>query len=184
MKTLGYLRISTQDQTVDRQYDALADLCDEVFVECASAATLKRPVFERVLSELTKSDTLVVLDLDRAFRSVIDALQTVEDLHKRGVALKIVNLQMDTTTPAGMLLFTVLSSFAAFERQINSQRTREGMAAARKRGKPIGRPPKLTPKDLADAQHRIQSGRTIKQVAAKYNMAPWSLTRAIRRLNS
>lgn len=181
MKTIGYLRVSTQDQNVDRQHDALADLCDETHVEVASAATLKRPVFEKTLKSLSKGDTLVVLDLDRAFRSVVDALQTVEDLHKRNIALKIVNLHVDTTTPAGMLLFTVLSSFAAFERQINAQRTKEGMAAAKARGKHIGRPPKLSVGDLQIAALQIEDGAKVKDVAEALGVAPWSLRRAIKR---
>lgn len=182
MTSIGYLRISTQEQRPDRQIDGLHSLCDELFIEHASAATMKRPVFDQVLSALQAGDTLVVWDLDRAFRSVVDAIQTVEDLHARGIALNIVNLQVDTRTPAGMLVYTVLSACAEFERRIISQRTKEGMAAARKRGKRLGRPPKLSPGNLNKARQRIAAGATIKQVASDLNVAPWSLSRAIKRL--
>ncbi|MEL6464954.1 MAG: recombinase family protein [Pseudomonadota bacterium] len=181
MKKLGYLRISTQEQSPDRQIDGLRSVCDELFIECASASTTKRPVYSDVISRLGPDDALVVWDLDRAFRSVVDALLEVDKLKARGIHLEIMNLQIDTNTPGGMLMYTVISAFAEFERRVLSQRTKEGLAAARARGKRIGRPPKLSMQEIDEAIASIRSGSTIRQVAQTFDIAPWSLSRAIKR---
>ncbi|MDX8348891.1 recombinase family protein [Cognatiyoonia sp. IB215446] len=181
MKKLGYLRVSTADQKPDRQIDGLRFVCDELFVEYASAANTKRPVYEEVIARLNPGDGLVVWDLDRAFRSVVDALIEVEKLKERGIHLEIVNLNIDTNTPGGMLIYTVVSALAEFERRMLSSRTKEGMAAAKARGKHVGRPPKLSTAQLDDAIARIGSGTPVNKVAAAFDMAPWSLTRAIKR---
>lgn len=179
----GYLRVSTQEQRPDRQLDGLKDYCDELFIEYASAASMKRPVFEKVLDKLRNGDVLVVWDLDRAFRSTIDAIQTAEVLRTRGIELNIVNLNVDTSTPAGMLVYTVMSACAEFERRIISQRTKEGMNAARERGKRIGRPPKLEREALESAAHRLSTENVSKKkVAIDLGVAPWTLTRALRKL--
>lgn len=179
---IGYLRVSTQEQRPDRQLDGLKNHCNELFIEYASAASMKRPVFETVLDKLNNGDTLVVWDIDRAFRSTIDAIQTAEVLRARGIELNIVNLNVDTSTPAGMLVYTVMSACAEFERRIISQRTKEGMKAAKERGKRIGRPPKLKRKALQKAALRLSTEEvSIKQVAKELGVAPWSLTRALRR---
>ena len=182
MKTLGYIRVSSQEQSPDRQIDSLSDLCDHTYIERISAVSTKRPVFERVLDELEAGDVLMILDLDRAFRSVVDALQILDQLHARDIGLRIVNMNLDTTTPGGVLIYTILSAFAAFERQMLSQRTKEGLAAARRRGVDLGRPSKLSPGDIATARWRIENeGHKIVDVARDYGMAPWSLSRALKR---
>lgn len=181
MSTFGYLRVSTQEQRPDRQIDGLRESCNELHIEYASAATLKRPVFEAVLNKLTQGDTLMVWDLDRAFRSTLDAIQIADALQKRGIALSIVNLQLDTRTPAGRLVYTVLSACAEFERRLISERTKEGLAAARRRGTRLGRPPKLDEEQLSIAASRIGAGSTISEVAESYGMAPWSLSRSLKR---
>lgn len=125
---------------------------------------------------------LVVWDLDRAFRSVVDALTEAEKLRLRGVHFKIANLSIDTTTPAGIFVYTMLSALAEFERRTLSQRTKEGMQAARRRGKRIGRPPSLTERQVRDARQRIEiGGRSATSVAAEMGVARWTLSRAIRR---
>lgn len=182
MRKLGYLRVSTQEQRPDRQIDGLEAVCDALYIERVSAVSPKRPVFDEVLAALQPGDALVVWDLDRAFRSVIDALLVVEKLRARGIAMQIVNLQVDTDTPAGMLLYTVLSAFAEFERRMLSQRTKEGLAAAQKRGQRLGRPRKITDDQLDQARRCIRSGeQRISDLAQELGVAPWSLTRALRR---
>lgn len=181
MRTLGYLRVSTQEQRPDRQIDGLKSLCDELHIERASAISPKRPVYERVVAALQPGDTLAIWDLDRAFRSTVDAVLEVEKLHAREIMLRIVNLQVDTSTPSGMLVYTVMSAFAEFERKVLSQRTKEGLAAARKRGATLGRPPKLTLQMLNEARSRIAAGQSVCGVAQQLDVAPWSLTRALRR---
>jgi len=137
---IGYLRVSTEDQNHQRQIDSLKTVCDALYTETLSATSKKRPVFEKVLRKLKLGDTLVVHDLDRAFRSTIDALSHAERLRERGVEFQILSLNVDTSTPAGQLVYTVMAAFAQYERQCLSQRTKEGMAAAKRRGKHVGRP--------------------------------------------
>lgn len=182
MLKIGYLRVSTGEQRPDRQIDALEAICDEMHIERVSAVSAKRPVYERVLKKLRPSDTLVVLDLDRAFRSVVDAVTEVEKLRKRGVTLQIVNLAVDTSTPAGMLVYTVMSACAEFERRTLIQRTREGLAAARKRGQRLGRPPKFSASQIEKIrhQHKVQ-GHTLTKIAKDYGVAPLTVWRSLRR---
>jgi DNA invertase Pin-like site-specific DNA recombinase len=157
---IGYLRVSTEDQSHQRQMDSLSQICDELHVETLSASSKKRPVFEAVLAKLQSGDTLVIHDLDRAFRSTIDALMQAQKLRERGVHFQIVNLNVDTATPAGQLTYTVLAAYAEFERQTLIQRTREGMQAAKKRGVRLGRPKKLSADELSEARLVMEAGNT------------------------
>ena len=123
MVKIGYLRVSTQEQRPDRQIDGLQSRCDRLYIETLSAVSPSRPVFEGVIAGLQPGDTLVVWDLDRAFRSVVDAVTQADRLRTKGVEFEIANLQIDTGTPAGMLIYTVMSAFAEFERRTIIQRT-------------------------------------------------------------
>ncbi|MEO1197941.1 MAG: recombinase family protein [Pseudomonadota bacterium] len=183
MRKLGYLRVSTHEQRPDRQIDGLVEICDELFIEYASAIRKSRPVYDELISKLESEDCLVIWDLDRAFRSTVDAILEVEKLKARQINLEIVNMNVDTTTPSGMLIYTVISAFAEFEHRMLSQRTREGLAAARKRGQRLGRPHKLTEAQIDEALARIRErGDTIKDIADSYNVAAWTLSRAIKRM--
>ncbi|MEM1224010.1 MAG: recombinase family protein [Verrucomicrobiota bacterium] len=180
MRKLGYLRVSTQDQRPDRQIDGLREICDALYIEHISATARNRPVYDQVIKELSAGDGLIVWDLDRAFRSVVDAILEVEKLKARGIGLEIVNMKIDTTTPGGMLIYTVLSAFAEFERRMLSQRTREGLAAAKKRGKRLGRPPKLSGKQIDAAIRHVGNGAKIDCIAKELNVSSWTLRRSIR----
>ncbi|MEM8625380.1 MAG: recombinase family protein [Pseudomonadota bacterium] len=182
MKKLGYLRVSTQEQRPDRQIDGLAGICDELFIETVSAAAPRRPVYDHVIAQLGPGDGLVVWHLDRAFRSTVDAILEVEKLKARDITLEIVDLQVDTATASGMRIYSVIAAFAEFERRMLSQRTKEGLAAARARGKRLGRPPKLSEDDLAIALHRIETrGCRLRDIAESFDVAPWTLRRALNR---
>lgn len=182
MTKIGYLRVSTQEQRPDRQIEGLRDQCDQLYMETLSAVSPRRPVYDAVLSQLGPGDTLVVWDLDRAFRSVLDAVTQAELFRRNGIEFQIVNLQIDTATPAGMLVYTVMSAFAEFERRLLAQRTREGLAAARRRGARLGRPPKLNDAQLDDARRRLMSEvETTAEIAREFGVAPWTLTRSLRR---
>lgn len=182
-RKIGYLRVSTQDQRPDRQILGLQGICDELHVERLSAVARKRPVFEGVLAKLKRGDTLVVLDLDRAFRSALDAISTAENLQSRGIEFQIVNLRIDTTTPMGKCVFTVLSAVAELDRLMIGQRTREGLAAARRRGKRLGRPPKLSDKDVRRARRRIEKDEKLADIAPDFNVSPTTLSRALKGRN-
>ena len=139
---IGYLRVSTEEQSTARQEDSLKAICDEYHIERLSAAAKNRPEFDEVIAKLKPGDTFVVHDLDRAFRSSREALNVLADLQKRGVNFRIINVGIDAATPEGELLYTIIAAVATFERRFLSRRTKEGMAAAKARGVHIGRPRK------------------------------------------
>ena len=182
MKKIGYMRVSTPEQRHDRQALGLKALCDELHVETLSACNARRPVYEHLIASLGQGDMLVIWDLDRAFRSVVDALTEAEKLRARGVHFQIANLSIDTTTPAGIFVYTMLSALAEFERRTLSQRTKEGLQAARLRGARIGRPPRLTDGQLRDARDRIETGGESRaSVARAMGVLTWTLSRALHR---
>ncbi|NLS20608.1 recombinase family protein [Rhizobium sp. P40RR-XXII] len=161
MKKIAYIRVSTPDQRHDRQVEGLKNLCDELHIETLSACSARRPVYDKVLKRLKSGDMLVVWDLDRAFRSVVDALTEAEKLRARGVHFQIANLSIDTSTPAGIFVYTMLSALAEFERRTLSQRTKEGMEAARKR--------------------IAASGKSTASVAREMGVKHWTLSRSLKR---
>lgn len=180
---IGYLRVSLDCQKEDRQEDGLKALCDELHVEKLSAASTSRPVYQQLIAKLQPGDTLIVWDLDRAFRNTVDALLEVEKLRQRGIEFQVVNLNVDTSTPSGELIYTVMAAFAQFERQTLSRRTKEGMAAARQRGKHIGRPHKLNLEEVILAHSRIQAGEaTITDMAEQLGCCAETLAHAMKRL--
>ncbi len=182
MKKIAYARVPTPEQRHDRQTAGLLAICDELHVETLSACSAKRPVYDGVIRKLKAGDMLVVWDLDRAFRSVIDALTEAEKLRARGVHFQIANLHIDTSTPAGIFVYTMLSALAEFERRTLSQRTKEGLAAARLRGARIGRPPMLDEKQLRHARSRMESDKlSISHVAGEMGVPRWTLARSLRR---
>src|SRR5918995_4230730 len=151
---IGYARVSTGEQTLDLQLDALkAAGCGKIYEETASGAKAERPVLEDVLSYLRKGDTLVVWRLDRLGRSLPHLIETVAALAARGIGFKSLTEQIDTTTPGGKLVFHVFGALAEFERDLIRERTNAGLAAARARGRTGGRPKVLTdPKKQALAR--------------------------------
>lgn len=181
MKKIGYLRVSTEEQSPARQIDGLTTICDELYVETISGAKPDRPIYQQVISQLERGDVLVVWDLDRAYRSSREALNEIDRLQARGVAIRIVNLDIDTTTPAGLFVFTLMAALATFERHTLSQRTKEGLEAARRRGATLGRPRKLTHAQIEAALNRIERGdATVSAVASEMGVARWTLTRLLR----
>ncbi|MEM6276689.1 MAG: recombinase family protein [Pseudomonadota bacterium] len=183
-RRLGYIRVSTRSQIADRQVVQLEDACDTLHVEHVSAVARERPVFEAVLTELRKGDTLVVADLDRAFRSSIDAIMTAENLRERGIRFQVLSFPVDTMSEEGELFFTILAAFAQFERRIISRRTREGLEAARRRGRRLGRPTILTQETVQDAHAWIvETGLPCAYVAALLGVSRITLQRGFRRLS-
>src|SRR5918996_880441 len=158
---IGYARVSTGEQTLDLQLDALkAARCSKVYTETASGAKAERPVLDEVLGYLRKGDTLVVWRLDRLGRSLKHLIEVVAALAERGVGFKSLTEQIDTTTPGGKLIFHVFGALAEFERDLIRKRTQAGLAAARARGRVGGRPKALTdPKKIELAQALYADGR-------------------------
>lgn len=179
---IGYLRVSTEEQNEDRQMDTLLPICDEIHIEKLSATAKNRPIFESVLTKLQPSDTLVVWSLDRAFRNVRDALRYADTLKERRINFHIVSLGVDTATADGRLAFTVVAAVAEHERNRLSERTKQGLEAARRRGKRLGAKPKVSNRQVRVAAGRIEAGEKIKDVAYDYNVHPWTLSRRINQL--
>ena len=138
---IGYARVSTTDQTLALQQDALtAAGCEQVFSDAASGAVTDRPGLTQALSHLRPGDTLVVWRLDRLGRNLPHLIPTVAGLQERGIGLRSLQEQIDTTTSGGKLVFHVFGALAEFERDLIRERTHAGLAAARARGRLSGRP--------------------------------------------
>lgn len=184
MKKLGYIRTSTDKQVAYRQINQLKAVCDRVFVEDGISAVGKhRPVYNSVMDALETGDVFVVVALDRAYRSVIDALMELDKIHQRGIAFYSLSQNFDTRTPEGKLLYTVSAALAEWERAILRKRTREGMAAAKLRGSKIGRPKKLSQTQIAKAKASLNTAPlpTIAVLAAQLNVSPSTLRRALKK---
>lgn len=165
----GYVRVSTSEQDPAGQLDAMAATGigrDRVFVEHASGALNSRPELAKVLQLLRPGDQLVVWRLDRLGRSTGHLIKTVTELGERGVGFCSLTEAIDTTTSAGRMLFGILASLAAFERDVLHERTMAGLAAARARGRVGGRPSVMTPEKLVVARQMLDAG-TPKSVVAK-----------------
>lgn len=141
----GYSRVSTVEQKLDRQIDQLNQFgVDEIFKEKITGTKSDRPELSRMLDKLRKGDLVVVSDLTRLSRSTKDLFMLVEKIESKGANIKSLKESwLDTTTPQGRLFFTILAGLSQFERDLISQRTREGLAVARARGRKGGRRPKL-----------------------------------------
>lgn len=146
---IGYARVSTQDQNLERQLDQLRqDGCERIYEEKVSGARSDRPELMRMLDALRRDDVVVVAELSRLSRSVRDLFSIVGQIHEAGAEIKSLKEPwLDTTTPQGRLLFTFFSGISEFERELIRQRTLEGMAAARARGHKGGHPV-LSPKKV------------------------------------
>lgn len=138
---IGYARVSTEQQELNRQIDALnAYGVDELYQEKITGTKANRPELDKVKMIVRKSDTVVIESLSRLGRSTKDLLTLIDEWDKKGVKLVSLKENIDTSTPTGKLLLTVLSAICQFERDITVQRTQEGLKAARARGRKGGRP--------------------------------------------
>lgn len=177
---IGYARVSTDEQNLDLQLDALkAAGCDLIFQdEGVSAVAKNRPQFTAALNALNPGDQLVIWKMDRAFRSLLDALKVLETLEKRNNAFHSLTEAIDTTTPMGRFAYQIINAFGELERALISERTRAGMQAAKERGVHVGRPPKLSPADLQWLCREItESKRSLDDLAAALDVSPRTILR-------
>src|SRR6516164_7660220 len=179
MTVYGYARVSTDGQTLAAQDAALhAAGCAKVYSEKASGAKTDRAELRKAVSRLRDGDVLVVTRLDRLARSTRDLLNLLDEMAKRGAGFKsLADTWADTTTPHGRLMLTVLAGLAEFERELIRARTGEGRARAKAEGVHMGRPPKLTQHQRAEAISRRDAGETLTEIARTFGVSHTTIGR-------
>ncbi len=162
---LGYARVSTVDQDLSSQKDRLLEYgAVRVFEDVISGKTFTRPGLSELLNQSRPNDTLAVIRLDRLGRSLKELLETVESLKARDVNLVSLEEQIDTTSAAGELVFHVFGAIAHFERRLIAERTKDGLANARKHGRLPGRP-SLPPATISALRNLVDAGKSVPQAA-------------------
>ena len=164
---VGYARVSTFEQNLDLQHDALKGAgCEKIFSDQSSGAKSERPGLRQALEYLRSGDTLVVWKLDRLGRSLQHLIDTVTSLDERGIGFRSLQENLDTTTSGGRLVFHIFGALAQFERELIRERTLAGLASARARGRRGGRPKKLDDKKVTMARSLLKDPeRTVTEVA-------------------
>ena len=176
----GYARVSTDEQSLDSQTDALfAAGAEKVFAVRISGSRRARPELDRMLEQIRDGDAVAVTKYDRLARSLKDLLEIVEAIREQGAGFRSLAEDIDTTTPAGRLVFHVFASIAQFKRERISERTKEGLASARKRGRIGGRPPALSPVKMAEVRRmRDEEHRAVLDIARLFKVGERTIRRA------
>jgi DNA invertase Pin-like site-specific DNA recombinase len=180
---IGYARVSTEDQRLDLQQDALTKAgCSKIFVDRASGARADRPGLDRALDQLRRGDTLVVWKLDRLGRTTLQLLGLLENFAEKGIKLRSLQDGIDPSTPMGKAMLQIAAVFAEMERNLIRERTKAGLSAARARGRVGGRPSLLSPEKLDTAKRLMASPElTMAEVAARVGVSRTTLYRALMR---
>lgn len=180
---IGYARVSTQDQKLELQRDALERAgCERIFEDHSSGTVTDRPGWVQARAALREGDTLVVWRLDRLGRSLKHLIETVTELDDRGISFRSVQESLDTTTSGGRLVFHVFAALAEFERELVQERTKAGLEAARARGRLGGRPRKLDTRKLTLARRLLEDpDQRVGEVAAALGVSRSTLYRALKR---
>jgi len=177
---VGYARISSADQSGDGQVDALRRAgAVRVVVEQASGVA-ERPLLDELITGLQFGDTLAVTEVSRLGRTTPGILLLVDDLRSRGVHLRILNLGIDTASPAGNLVLTMMAGLANFERDLLRERQKRGIEAARERGKHLGRPRLLTAEHAEKAVDRLRGNDTLAMLASEWRVSERTISRLVR----
>ena len=177
---IGYARISTNGQHLDAQTDALTTAgAGIIFADTISGSKRTRPELDRMLDQLRDGDVVTVTKYDRLARSLKDLLEIVAAIRERGAGCRSLAEDIDTTTPAGRLVFHIFASIAQFERERISERTKEGLASARKRGRIGGRPPALSAAQKAEVRRmRDEEHRAVPEIALLFKVSERTVRRA------
>lgn len=177
---IGYARVSTQDQNLDLQIEALTQAgCKKVFDDKISGSRAERPGLTKALEMLREGDTLVVWKLDRLGRSVKNLVDLVGELHKQSVQFKSLTDAIDTGTPSGRFFFHVMASLAEMERELTVERTRAGLEVARQLGRKGGRKRQMTDSKIASAKKLLANGVPPRDVAKNLGVSVPTLYRWI-----
>ena len=177
---VGYARVSTLDQNLDLQIDALKKAgCKKIFEDKLSGSRAERPGLAKALEILRDNDTLVVWKLDRLGRSVKNLVDLVGDLHQQGVQFRSLTDSIDTSTPSGRFFFHVMASLAEMERELTAERTRAGLAIARQLGRKGGRKRQMTDSKIESAKKLLANGVPPRDVAQNLGVSVPTLYRWI-----
>lgn len=178
---IGYARVSTDDQTLDLQRDALKRAkCRELYEEHGSGKNAARPQLEACLKSLRESDTLIVWRLDRLGRNLSDLVKLIADLERRRINFESLTEKIETGSPAGRLVFHIFAALAEFERNLIRERTVAGLKAARARGRKGGRPAKLSPKEIKTIRALLRSSDVpVSEIAIRFGIARSTLYRTV-----
>lgn len=179
---IGYARVSTEEQNLDLQTQALQKLgCDKIYSDFGvSGAKSSRKGLDQAMARLRSGDKLVVWRLDRLGRSLTHLVQLLETLGRRNIRFHSITEHIDTSSSGGRLVFHMMAALAEFERSLISERTRAGIAAARARGKPIGRPHLLSPEQVNRARSLLEKEHyTQREVATLLSVHPRTLQRML-----
>lgn len=169
---IGYARVSTEDQHLDAQITALKEVgAERIFADKISGAKRSRPELDRMLDQLRNGDVVLVTKYDRLARSLVDLLDIVSQVEAAEAGFRSLAEDIDTTTPAGRLIFHVFASIAQFERERIRERTMEGLQAARAKGRIGGRPPALSEDQKAEVLRLKDKGRALKDIAAMFKVS-------------
>jgi DNA invertase Pin-like site-specific DNA recombinase len=179
---IGYARVSTHDQTLNLQQDALEKAgCTKIFTDTASGAKTERKGLEEALNYVRKGDTLVVWRLDRLGRSLKHLIETIQQLDSRHIGFKSLTENIDTTTSGGKLIFHIFGALAEFERNLIRERTTAGLMAARARGRKGGRPKALRDKRVSVAQALYNNKQnSIAEICQTLKVSKATLYRSIK----
>lgn len=178
---IGYARVSTQDQDLSLQIDALKRVgCSQIYEEKVSGKRADRPELINCLKAMRTDDTLVVWRMDRLGRSLRDLVEIVTGLEAQGIHFESLTEKIETGTATGKLMFHVFASMAEFERNLISERTLAGLAAARARGRVGGRKPSLSPKDIEHAKLLLENPNiTVTEVAERFGVTRQTIYRQV-----
>ncbi|MBK9219690.1 MAG: DNA invertase [Candidatus Accumulibacter phosphatis] len=177
---IGYARVSTQDQNLDLQSEALTKAgCEKIFNDKISGSRAERPGLTKALEMLREGDTLVVWKLDRLGRSVKNLVDLVGELHQQGIQFKSLTDAIDTGTPSGRFFFHVMASLAEMERELTVERTRAGLEVARQLGRKGGRRRQMTESKIESAKKLLANGVPPRDVAMNLGVSVPTLYRWI-----
>lgn len=186
---IGYGRVSTRDQNPDAQEDSLkAAKCDQIFIDKASGKLASRPELDKALIAAREGDEFVITKLDRLGRSLKNLIELSERLQRNGINLIVTDQSIDTSTPQGRMFFHILGAVAEFERELTAERTRDGLAAARARGRVGGRKQALKPRQVNLAQEMYDElgddgkrKHTVQDIADELGVARTTIYRYLER---
>jgi len=181
VRIVGYARVSAEDQVEHGQVDALRQAgIGEIVTEKASGIS-ERPILESLVTSLAGGDTLAVTEVSRLGRTTTEVLLLADELRERGVHLRILNLGIDTASPAGGFVLTLMAGLAKFERQLLRERQRRGIDAARQCGKHLGRPRLLDASHAMAAIRRLRGGDTLSAIAREWRVSDRTISRLVRK---